>query len=150
MSPYRAVVPYGVPGWIAPYYLGFPDDTGDDESSSSANPAADGYDQQADDQEPPPWPSNYDQGPVAPAYTFPRSAPAAESEAAITLIFKDGRPPEQIHNYLLTRDTLFVGDRHPSEIPVDQLDLTATAKVNRDAGVDFRLSAGSRQVPSVR
>jgi hypothetical protein len=60
------------------------------------------------------------------------------------LIFKDGRPPMQIHNYLLTRDTLFVGDRHPSEIPVDQLDLGETAKVNRAAGVDFRLPEGTR------
>ncbi len=144
MSPYRAAVPYGVSGWIAPYYLGFPDDTGDEESSSSGNPAADGYDQEADDQGSQPWPSLYDQGPVAPAYAFARPAPAAENEAAVTLIFKDGRPPEQIHNYLLTRDTLFVGDRHPSEIPVDQLDLVATVKVNRDAGVDFRLPEGSR------
>jgi len=50
----------------------------------------------------------------------------------------------QIHNYLLTRDTLFVGDRHPSEIPVDQLDVGETAKVNRAAGVDFRLPEGTR------
>lgn len=141
VSPYRGGIPYGVSGWIAPYYLGFPDDSGDDESSS-ANPAGEGYDQQPDDQAPPPWPSIYDQGPVAPAYSTPQPAP--ETEAAVTLIFKDGRPPEQIHNYLLTRDTLFVGDRRPSEIPVDQLDLAATAKVNRDAGVDFRLPVGSR------
>jgi hypothetical protein len=66
------------------------------------------------------------------------------SEAAVTLIFKDGRPPEQIHNYILTRDTLYVGDRRSSEIPIDQLDLEATAKVNRDAGVDFRVPEGSR------
>ena len=68
----------------------------------------------------------------------------AEGEAAVTLIFKDGRPPKQIHNYILTRDMLYVGDRYPSQIPVDQLDLEATAKVNRDAGVEFRLPAGTR------
>jgi hypothetical protein len=58
---------------------------------------------------------------------------------AVTLIFKDGRPPEHIHNYLLTPTTLFVGDQQRRTIPVDQLDLTATAQVNQDAGVDFRL-----------
>jgi hypothetical protein len=142
VSAYGAVVPYGVSGWIPPYYLGFPDDTGDDESSTSANTVADGYDQQADEQQPPPWPSGYDQGPIAPAYAQPQ--PSTESSEALTLIFKDGRPPVQIHNYLLTRDTLYVGDRHSSEIPVDQLDIPATEKVNRDAGVDFRLPEATR------
>jgi hypothetical protein len=144
VSSYGTVVPYGTSGWIAPYYLAIPDDTGDDESSSSANPASEGYDQEAEEQQAPPWPSGTNQGPAAPAYSYPPPTPTAENEAAVTLIFKDGRPPEQIHNYLLTRDTLFVGDRHPSEIAVNQLDLAATVKVNRDAGVDFRLPAGTR------
>jgi hypothetical protein len=65
--------------------------------------------------------------------------PAPTREEAVTLIFKDGRPPEQIHNYLLTRTTLFVGDQGRRAIPTDQLDLVATAKVNQDAGVDFQL-----------
>jgi hypothetical protein len=142
VSAYGAGVPYGVSGWMPPYYLGFPDDTGDDESSPSANPAAEGYDEQADEQQPPPWPSAYDQGPIAPAYAQP--TPSTESNEAVTLIFKDGRPPVQIHNYLLTRDTLFVGDRRSSQIPVDQLDIPATEKVNRDAGVDFRLPEAAR------
>jgi hypothetical protein len=57
----------------------------------------------------------------------------------VTLIFKDGRPPEQIHNYLLTRTILYVDDTNHQVIPTSQLDLVATAKVNHDAGVDFRL-----------
>jgi hypothetical protein len=142
VSLYAGGIPYGVSGWIPPYYLGYPDDTGDDESA--ANSDSEGYDQQADEQGPPPWPSAYDQGPVAPAYAYAHPAPAAENEAAVTLVFKDGRPAEQIHNYILTRDTLYVGDRHPIQIPVDQLDLDATVKANREAGVDFRLPAGSR------
>lgn len=32
-----------------------------------------------------------------------------------------------------------VWDQGHREIPVDQLDLAATVKLNRDAGVDFRL-----------
>ena len=62
-----------------------------------------------------------------------------ESEAAVTPVFKDGRPPEQIHNYLLTRTTLYVRDQHHRDIPLNQLDLAATQKVNHDAGVDFQL-----------
>ena len=142
VSAYGAGVPYTVSGWIPPYYLGSPDDSGDDESSSSANPAGEGYDEQADEQQPPPWPPAYNQGPIAPAYAQP--TPSPESSEAVTLIFKDGRPPEQIHNYLLTRDTLYVGDRHSSQIPVDQLDIPATEKVNRDAGVDFQLPEAAR------
>jgi hypothetical protein len=68
-----------------------------------------------------------------------RPAPAPASEEAVTLIFKDGRPPEQIHNYLLTRSTLYVGDQLRRAIPTDQLDLVATAKANQEAGVDFQL-----------
>lgn len=143
VSPYGGIA-YGLSGWIPPYYLAYPDDGGEDESASAADSIPEGYDQQADEQGPPPWPSTHDQGPVAPAYANARPAPAAENEAAVTLIFRDGRPAEQIHNYILTRDTLFIGDRHPTQIPVDQLDLDATVKVNRDAGVDFRLPAGSR------
>jgi hypothetical protein len=102
-----------------------------------------GYDDQPNqfqDQEPPPWPG-------AP-YVAPQSqsspAAASETEGTVTLIFKDGRTPEQIHNYILTRDTLFVGDQYHRQIPIDQLDLAATVQVNRDLGVDFHLPNGSR------
>jgi hypothetical protein len=57
----------------------------------------------------------------------------------VTLVFKDGRPREQIHNYMLTRTTLYVQGKRLREIAVADLDLDATAKVNREAGVDFRL-----------
>jgi hypothetical protein len=66
-----------------------------------------------------------------------------EAENAVTLVFKDGRPSEEIHNYMLTRTTLYVQDEHRREISVDEIDLTATQKANKDAGVEFRLP-GSR------
>lgn len=72
-----------------------------------------------------------------PAYQSPEPAPQPDS--AVTLIFKDGRPNEQVHNYMLTRSTLYVQDAHRQEIPVDELDLAATQKANKDAGVDFQL-----------
>jgi hypothetical protein len=62
---------------------------------------------------------------------------------AVTLIYNDGRPPEQIHNYMLTSTRLYVMDENRCAIPVSQLDLDATKRVNRDAGIDFRLPVTS-------
>jgi hypothetical protein len=62
------------------------------------------------------------------------------TQAAITLIFKDGHS-QQVHNYALTKTTLYVLDdaasgRRP-EIPLDKIDVAATEETNREAGVDF-------------
>jgi hypothetical protein len=144
-------VPYGVlgyadPGLIGPDSLSYSDSTDDGQSAApqDAGPdgpdAPNGDDQQMEDQGPPPWP--YGSQP-APALVPPGSASGTSGEEPVTLIFKDGRPPERIHNYLLTRNVLYVGDHHP-DIPVDQLDLAATIKVNQDMGVDFRLPNSTR------
>lgn len=67
------------------------------------------------------------------------SAPV-NPQPATTLIFKDGRPPVQIHNYALTANTLYAldGDSR-QEIPLSLLNLLATVEANRAAGVDFAL-----------
>jgi hypothetical protein len=70
-------------------------------------------------------------------------APAADEEA-VTLVFKDGRPAEHIHNYAMTRTTLYVQDPHHREIPIDELDLPATVKANREAGVSFAVPQGAQ------
>jgi hypothetical protein len=62
----------------------------------------------------------------------------------VTLVYNDGRPSEQVYNYVLTRNTLYVLDRGRREIPVDALDMAATERVNRDAGVDFAGLARAR------
>ncbi len=145
---YRSGAGYIVPGygWVGPYLPSYLpsnlDDSGYDDSDSSAAPsqAYDGSDAQPPYPEPPPYPEQ--PGPFAaaePTAEAARPAPAPANEEAVTLIFKDGRPPEQIHNYVLTRTTLFVRDQQRRAIPTDQLDLVATAKANRDAGVDFQL-----------
>ena len=77
-----------------------------------------------------------------PVYQRPQAEPAAED--AVTLVFKDGRPSEQIHNYMLTRTMLYVQGDRLREIAVADLDLPATEKVNREAGVDFRLPDGGQ------
>ena len=65
-------------------------------------------------------------------------APPAE-EDALTLIFKDGRPSERIRNYALTHTSLYITGKHTREIPLDELDLPATERVNHAAGMDFRV-----------
>ena len=81
-------------------------------------------------------------GPYRPTYQAPQPPP--EPEAAVTLVFKDDRPTEEIHNYMLTRTTLYVQDEHRREIPVDDLDLGATQKINKSNGIDFQLPGVSR------
>jgi len=142
VSHYRPVFSYGVPLWNAPYFLAYPDGGGDN-AATTDNSVPEGYDDQPDqpdDQEPPPWPGT----PYAAPPVQSSPAPTSDSEDAVTIIFKDGRPPEQIRNYILTRDTLYVGDRYHRQIPVDQLDLPATVQVNRDLGADFHLPSASR------
>jgi hypothetical protein len=58
------------------------------------------------------------------------------------LIFKDGRPSVQVHNYALTGSTLYAldGESH-QEIPLSVLNVPATVEANRTAGVDFALPA---------
>jgi len=134
LSLYGARIPYGLPVGVGPYFNGYPDAFGYDDSSTSPDYAPEGYDAQPVDQGQPAPP-----GPYEPASGLSHQSSAPDSEEAVTLVFKDGRPAEQIHNYILTRTTLYVGDQHHREIPIDQLDLAATAKVNHEAGVDFHL-----------
>jgi hypothetical protein len=138
---YRSRVGYGIlpwTGWVGAGYPWYPDGSGYDDSAgnydSGANYPEDGYDAQPTDQYPPP--------PEAPAQSNVDSARPSQALAkadAVTLVFKDGRPPEQIHNYILSGTTLSVWDEHHRDIPVEELDLAATEKVNRDAGVTFHL-----------
>ena len=145
--PYRPIYQsgfiYGVPqytGWIGPQYFDYPNDFGYDDGTSytpDSGYADNGGYAQPDDQGPPP---PYEP-PVEPAQQSMAPAPAPENTEAITLVFRDGRASEQIHNYILSRSTLSVLDGRHRDIPVDQLDLGATEKANREAGVDFRLPA---------
>ncbi|MGD0797029.1 MAG: hypothetical protein ABR910_04825 [Acidobacteriaceae bacterium] len=134
-------VPYGV-GWLGPdCVMGFADCEPYD-SAGYAQPAAPvdygpGYDTQA----PLPVEQAYE-APYPPVAEQPQAEP--EPEDAVTLVFKDGRLTEQIHNYLLTRTTLYVQDGRRREIAVGDLDLAATAKANREAGVDFQLPTVAR------
>jgi hypothetical protein len=117
---------YGSYGWAAPDYSGAPDDGGSDSASA--------------------YPDYTSQGYAAQGYNGPpaEQKPAPETMDAVTLVFKDGRPAEQIHNYILTRTTLSILDQHHRVIPVAELDLAATQKANHDSGVEFKLPDASR------
>jgi hypothetical protein len=121
-------------GWASPYSLGYPDDNDSGDSTDAPSDASEGYDGQPAEPWQPEPPDHYQ-----PASDQSHLLPAQGSEDAVTLVFRDGRPSEQIHNYLLTRTTLYVLDQHHRDIPTDLLDMAATAKVNHDAGINFQL-----------
>lgn len=126
------------PNWTVPYYLGYPDDYGfyNDQTPQAQPDQEDAYAEAPYASEAEPWPSY---PPEQPSTAKPTPAP----QDSVTLIFKDGRQPERIQNYMMTGSTLYVLDQKRREIPIKDLDLNATASANRDAGVDFQLPAGT-------
>ncbi len=80
----------------------------------------------------------YAYGQQAPLRVITLPAPPAE-EDAVTIFYRDGRRPEQIRNYALTRTSLLITGPHLREIPLADLDLPLTERVNHAAGVEFRL-----------
>lgn len=138
---YRSGVRYFRPGygWVSPYFLAYPGYLGYDDSSTAPDPNSEGYLAAPQDQYQEPYPDQ-DQPEQLPPYPgIAAPAPVSADEEPVTLIFKDGRTPEQVHNYLLTRTTLFIADQPKRSIPIDQLDMDATERVNRDLGVDFQI-----------
>ena len=69
-------------------------------------------------------------------YAAPPSPP---QEDTIVVFFKDGRPPLQVQNYALTRSTLLITGQPMQQIPLAEIDLPTTQRVNRALGVDFGL-----------
>jgi hypothetical protein len=150
ISGWRTLYPYGYGPAIWPGYPGFLDyDDYDDDSSAGYNDQNGGYlnpDYNSYDNGdggydmPPPqqWPSL---GPYAPSSGHETTSMG--TDRGVTLIFKDGRAPEQVHNYVLTQTYIFVGDARGNTISLDKLDIPATEKANQDAGVDFRLPQSS-------
>jgi hypothetical protein len=132
---------YGIP---VPYG-GLPYDNGQ-EDTGGPQPVpqqADYGDQPPADYAPePPAPQLADNAPLTfrPSYQGQADNAPVSAQPATTLIFKDGRPPVQVHNYALTANTLYAldGDSR-KEIPLSLLNLQATVEANRAAGVDFAL-----------
>jgi hypothetical protein len=125
---------------------GLYDDTSND-PSDPAQPTASQQPDYGDNTPPPPSPYYPDYGAEYAQYPQPGEAPPAAqvpsstaNAETVTLIFNNGQPPQQIQNYLATRTTVTVIDgARRREIPVAELDVPATIKANRAAGIDFSL-----------
>lgn len=73
------------------------------------------------------------------------ASPALLSVQPLTVVFKDGRAPVQMQNYMMTATVLTDLDaRHYAQIPVDQIDVAATRQANSAAGVGFAVPGASR------
>ena len=151
----------GYPGLVSPFLLGnpgsyynaYPDSSSNDDgqvapdyAQAPPDDASEEYDaQQADQGQPmPPAPSSRSTYRPPSSQPSAAQAPVQPGEQLVTLVFKDGRPREQIHNYILTRTALYVLDQDHRQIPIDEFDLAATKKANQDSGVDFELPGASR------
>jgi hypothetical protein len=67
-------------------------------------------------------------------------APELVPEEPITVVFRGGRAPVKMQNYMMTAKVLIDLDSHHYErIPLEQIDLPATQQANSAAGVDFQV-----------
>lgn len=130
---YRANYPYLYAGY--PGLLSFGYGNSLDEDSA---PATD-YRSQPPYENPPEVAAS-DAPPFRPAYQPQAEWAPVHAQPATTLVFSDGRPPVEVHNYALTGKTLYAldGDTR-QDIPLSQLNVPATIEANRKAGVDFAL-----------
>ncbi len=137
---------YGYPYLIDPgfYDSGFYDWGDSDNSASGSSESDQAYDQTYDQGGPAPlYPPPYpNQSYNAPTQQPPAAAPAGPSspERLLTVIFKSGRAPIMVRNYLMTTKVLNdLDSQHYEQIPLDQIDLAATQRINNAAGVDFQV-----------
>lgn len=71
---------------------------------------------------------------------------AAGTEEPLTVIFNNGRAPQTMRNYMMNTQALTDMDaQHFERIPLDQIDLAATAKLNRAHGVEFEVPVPLRE-----
>jgi hypothetical protein len=145
---------YGYPGWYGyynpyfydPYWLwdssSYYNDGPDNDSQDQD--AAPGYvmDRQGPDDQGPrdDYDSSGDQDAYArPAPYQPRHAELTAPSAPTTLIFRD-QHKEEIQNYAIVGNTLFsFSAERTQRIPLSDLDIPATTKVNEERGVNFKV-----------
>lgn len=138
------------------YDWGAPDDSSYDQGLAANDyaPYTDyggAYDADAQGSDyPPPYPQQaYGQAPPAspsrPGYPGATSSASATEEEPLTLIFRNGRAPQTMRNYMMDAKVLTDMDpQHFERIPLDEIDLAATAQLNRSHGVDFTVPGGVR------
>ncbi|MGA6985974.1 MAG: hypothetical protein WBZ01_07975 [Terriglobales bacterium] len=79
-----------------------------------------------------------------------RNHPKTEMEPATALVFRD-KHVEEVRNYAISGGTLWVlNESAAKKIPLAQLDLDATVKMNDDRGVDFQVPGPAISLQIVR
>ena len=111
---------------------------------SDQAPGSDEYAQTYDPSNPAPdYPPYPNQGYAAPNQIASAATPSPAQP--LTVIFKSGRSPIEIQNYLMTSRVLTDLDpEHYEQIPLDEINLAATQNFNKVAGVDFQVPIASR------
>lgn len=89
------------------------------------------------------------EAPPASAQYQPRAfaEPAASSapQQALRVIFKSGRAPVKMQNYMMTAKVLTdLDSQHYEQIPIDQIDVLSTQWANSAVGVRFEIPGVSR------
>ncbi|HEV2323352.1 MAG TPA: hypothetical protein VGS10_05330 [Terracidiphilus sp.] len=122
------------------------EDNGEASTEYDGQPSIQNYGQPGE--QPPPWPGPgaFGTAPENQSSTSGLSAAFAHPfDGPLTVIFKDGRAPEKMQDYMLTPKLLTDLDTHHYEqIPLDQIDIPATAKANRDSGQNFQVPGASQ------
>ena len=142
----------GYGGYVFPNFVGYPyaldsgfysqdDDQG--EQSSTPAPRDNGREAPGDYSEAPPPPPEVSEDTYrAPYSSSPAVAQPVHPQPATTLVFNDGKPNQVVHNYVLTGTTLYEldGDTR-KDIPLSEINVPETIKINRADGVEFTLPA---------
>lgn len=139
------------------YDWGPPDDSSYDQGLAANDYApyanyGSGYDAGAPGQDYPqtPYPQQpYQQPPAAnaprPAYPGWASPNSTTEEEQLTLVFRNGRAPQTVRNYMMDAKVLTDMDpQHFERIPLDEIDLAATEQLNHSHGVDFTVPGAVR------
>ena len=79
----------------------------------------------------------------------PISAPDAKPVDPTVLVFRDGHHQE-VTNYAIMGQTVYVFDTHTQKIALTDLDVAATVKLNDDRGVDFHVPAAYEKLSFCR
>jgi hypothetical protein len=96
--------------------------------------------------------SNYGQSPAHELPTQPGSAPATATKLPpASLVFRDGHS-EEVERYMVQGNFIFASTNYWStgswtrKIPVAELDVPATLKLNEERGVNFKLPSGPNEI----
>ncbi len=153
---------YGYGNYLGPNFVGYPfgfdpgfyaDDSDQSEPNSAPQPdvSADQGPENYAAEPPPSPPLEEAQGAgdtYRPPYTGLVSTEPARPQPVTVLVFKDGRPNQEVHNYVLTGTTLYDldGDTR-KDFPLSEINVPATVETNRTAGVDFTLPQAANASP---